>query len=247
MKKIVLAAMIASLGSVSAFAADLPARTYTKAPAMVAPISNWSGFYIGGHFGSAWDQSDWTFPDAVFWIGAPGNIGFDSSSWLAGAHVGYNYQIDRLVIGLEGTWSGTGLKQTVISPFFPDTDTETTKVNSVYTIAARLGATFGQFLAYGKGGWAGGQVELSAFSTNGGDPVFWNPGAQNRNGWVAGGGVEYMLTPNFILGVEYNHIDLGSAIYSANNTGADTTPTVLSDRTKLDTVVGRLSYKFGPF
>ena len=55
MKKLLLgtAAMIAF--AAPALAADLPARTYTKAPAYTAPeaVYNWTGFYIGGHVGGA--------------------------------------------------------------------------------------------------------------------------------------------------------------------------------------------------
>jgi hypothetical protein len=52
-KKIVLATALLALGSATAFAADLPARTYTKAP-MMAPINTWQGFYIGGNVGYGW-------------------------------------------------------------------------------------------------------------------------------------------------------------------------------------------------
>nr|HEV8009881.1 porin family protein [Bradyrhizobium sp.] len=58
MKKFLLGtvALVALGATVPALAADLPARTaapYTKAPAYVAPIYNWTGFYIGGHIGGA--------------------------------------------------------------------------------------------------------------------------------------------------------------------------------------------------
>src|SRR5260370_2071056 len=47
-------ALVALGATVPALAADLPARTYTKAPlAYAAPIYNWTGFYIGGHVGGA--------------------------------------------------------------------------------------------------------------------------------------------------------------------------------------------------
>src|ERR1700676_2250697 len=55
--KLFLSAALLSvlLGAGSASAADLPARTYTKAP-MMAPIYNWTGFYINGGGGSGmWD------------------------------------------------------------------------------------------------------------------------------------------------------------------------------------------------
>ena len=47
MKKLVLAASIFAASTASAFAADLAARPYTKAPPIVAAMYDWSGFYIG--------------------------------------------------------------------------------------------------------------------------------------------------------------------------------------------------------
>ena len=48
-----LGAVVASM-SVPANAADLPARVYPKAPAVVpSPIYDWSGFYIGINGGGA--------------------------------------------------------------------------------------------------------------------------------------------------------------------------------------------------
>jgi outer membrane immunogenic protein len=51
MKRIVLATALVALGSASALAADLPPRSYDKAPAMAAPATNWSGLYVGGNVG----------------------------------------------------------------------------------------------------------------------------------------------------------------------------------------------------
>jgi len=50
MKKLVLALTAVAAFSGSALAADLPARTYTKAPVMVETPS-WTGFYIFGGAG----------------------------------------------------------------------------------------------------------------------------------------------------------------------------------------------------
>lgn len=55
MKKMLLGttALLALGATAPAFAADLAARPYTKAPAYTAPavVYNWTGFYIGGHVG----------------------------------------------------------------------------------------------------------------------------------------------------------------------------------------------------
>ncbi|MBN9604872.1 MAG: porin family protein, partial [Afipia felis] len=86
MKKILLAATVAALSSTSVFAADLAARPYTKAPpAYVAPIYNWTGFYIGAQVGGAFQGS------SGFATNDPTMLGNrDSSSFLGGGVVGAN-------------------------------------------------------------------------------------------------------------------------------------------------------------
>src|SRR6266568_1147859 len=67
MKKVLLvtASLIALGAAAPALAADLAARPYTKAPAYVAAVYDWSGFYIGanGGWGSSrncWDNTSAT-------------------------------------------------------------------------------------------------------------------------------------------------------------------------------------------
>jgi outer membrane immunogenic protein len=148
--------------------------------------------------------------------------------------------------------SAADISDTVGSPILPavvfGSDRVTTKIKSLYTVAARVGVVWNQFLFCGKGGWAGGEVELSA-RTNFGGGAAWTPSSKSRSGWLAGGGVEYMMTPNIIFGVEYNYIDLGSETYSARNTGpaaANFLPanTDVQDKTQVHTIVGRVSYRF---
>ena len=49
MKKLILATVLVGI-SISALAADMAARTYTKAPVMIEQVYNWTGFYIGGGY-----------------------------------------------------------------------------------------------------------------------------------------------------------------------------------------------------
>ena len=61
MKKLVLALTAVAAFTGSALAADLPARTYTKAPDDAEPVTNWTGFYIfGGAGGGVWDADSFT-------------------------------------------------------------------------------------------------------------------------------------------------------------------------------------------
>ena len=55
MKKIAIAVSALMMGSMSASAADLAARPYTKAPALA--VYNWSGFYIGANGGWRFDRT----------------------------------------------------------------------------------------------------------------------------------------------------------------------------------------------
>jgi hypothetical protein len=54
MKRIVGAVMVTAALTAPGLAADLGARTYTKAPAMASPATNWSGLYLGGNVGYGW-------------------------------------------------------------------------------------------------------------------------------------------------------------------------------------------------
>lgn len=57
MKQIALAVTtVISLFGTNAVAADLAARPYAKAPVMVDPGYNWSGFYVGGNVGYSWGR-----------------------------------------------------------------------------------------------------------------------------------------------------------------------------------------------
>src|SRR5258708_32991658 len=72
MKKILIAASLIAASAATAGAADLAARTYTKAPPpTVAAIYDWSGFYIGanGGWGSR-HRSRTDVPRAIFFRSA---------------------------------------------------------------------------------------------------------------------------------------------------------------------------------
>src|SRR5437588_234312 len=93
MKKILLGAAALAAMAAPAFAADMPARPYTKAPAYTAPqvVYNWTGFYIGGHVGGAFAGNNSLHgSDARFLGGHQG--GLNPWSWrrrgVAGSLVG---------------------------------------------------------------------------------------------------------------------------------------------------------------
>src|SRR3984893_6182163 len=99
MKKLVLALSAVAAFTGSALAADLPARTYSKAP-MMAPVYNWTGFYIfGGAGGGLWD-ADSNVQTTVPPLGAitrDQRLGGDG--WFGTVGIGYDWQFNSKWVG----------------------------------------------------------------------------------------------------------------------------------------------------
>lgn len=247
MKKIALAAAAASvLFTTTAFAADMAPRYKAPPPAPVV-VWNWTGFYIGAHAGYVEGENRYDFPAAGHYnIVAGDSFGYNSNGFMGGGHAGYNWQTGQFVLGVEGSISYTDLKRTVISPYFPLTDTFRTKQEWIATVTPRLGIASGQWLFYVKGG-----VAFTEIDTRIQDALDYNQRSDTRVGWTVGGGVEWMATQNWIVGVEGNYYDFGrccgglsQSLLLANNAAAG----VFSDHsTRVDnwSVLGRVSYKFG--
>src|ERR1700724_3219789 len=100
MKKILLgAASLLAMGAVApASAADLAARPYTKAPPTVAPIYDWSGFYIGINGGGGSAHTCW---DLLFAGVIPEGC-HNSTGGTVGGQIGYRWQTANWVFGIEG-------------------------------------------------------------------------------------------------------------------------------------------------
>src|SRR5436190_20241413 len=102
MKKVLLvsASLIALGATAPAVAADLAARPYTKAPAMIAAVYDWSGFYIGinGGWGSSHKCWDFTTPAGAF-VASEGC--HDATGGTVGGQVGYRWQAGTWVFGVE--------------------------------------------------------------------------------------------------------------------------------------------------
>jgi outer membrane immunogenic protein len=114
MKRIFIGiAGIASLLTTSALAADLAPRPYTKAPIIVDPGYNWTGFYIGGNVGYSWGRSSTTqtFSDTLTGaVLSSTPTKFDLNGVIGGGQAGYNWQRDKWVFGLEADIQGSGEK-----------------------------------------------------------------------------------------------------------------------------------------
>jgi outer membrane immunogenic protein len=249
MKKLWLGVMgVVAIGlAAPAVAADLPARTYTKAPVAPVPVYNWSGFYIGGHVGGGWGDLGSTEI-------APGTGAFpvgtvfsrnNLSGPLGGVQGGFNWQTGALVLGVEGEYSwenltGTATTTSVPLPAFVSHVNATASDLALAT--ARVGYAANEWLFYVKGGGAWGHGSSSGTTTFAGALFETNSTSSDRSGWVVGGGVEWGFAPNWSAKLEYNHVDFGSKNLAILSSVTGTS--FVSSSERLDIVKAGVNYRF---
>jgi high affinity Mn2+ porin len=211
------AALIVMSCAGSAAAADL---MRLKAPPRSAPSAyDWTGFYVGGHLGLAWGNSDWsTAPNLSGSLDLFQQIDSfnEAGSFFAGVQVGYDYMLpNRFVVGAVVDTSfpsfpslagvSIGGISTLTSPV---NGPETYAENMLYfgTVRGRVGYAPGNWLIYATGGlaFAYDQLTLTQLSTGTADmPFLW------RLGWAAGAGIEIPVVPHWTASVEYLFADFG--------------------------------------
>jgi len=215
-KNIILGAVAALvLGTTAALAADLPMKT--KAPPPIA-IYDWTGFYIGVSGGGSLGSS--THIDAATGFGD--TMGYNVKGGLVGGTIGYNWQVSSFVFGFEGdaSWVGEygshvddGLAGAPIADSFPFQSTSPfqsfTKETWNATARARLGYAVDNLLFYGTGGYAAAGVTdgVKSSATN----ALLVSSSGTRNGWTAGGGLEWGFAPNWSAKFEWLYMKFDSA------------------------------------
>jgi outer membrane immunogenic protein len=218
-KKLLLAAgawvALVAFSAMPALAADLPARTYSKAPVMVDP-GNWTGFYVGGNVGYGWGTTTWS--DIVAPIGnVPGDFTqHHTNGMVGGFQWGYNRQVGQWVFGFASDFDWTAMKGSsgCIGNDLGFAASCGTKVPWISTSTARVGWAAGQFLPYVKGG-----VALTRDEFNVGNFIYFDPthaGQFNylptksyRVGWTVGAGLEFAIDRNWSAFAEYDYMDFG--------------------------------------
>jgi len=139
---------------------------------------------------------------------------------IGGAHVGYNYQINQFVLGLEGDVDGSSLSKTAnfapFSSYYQDFIPTTVHSNLGVqgSIRGRLGYAFDRVLVYATGGVAFGGFNTSvstAYANALFYPAFFGSDSfsNTRVGWTVGGGLEYAITNNWSVRAEYRYTDFG--------------------------------------
>ena len=235
MKKFLLAAIgVVAFGMAApALAADLPARTYSKAPVYVDPGFNWSGFYVGINGGGATSRFDWNADG----FGDEGS--HNATGGTVGGQIGYRWQMSSLVFGLEAQGNWSDFKGSSTSLLFPG-QTNTSKIDSFGLFTGQIGYAWDCVLVYVKGGAAVTDNRYTANSTIG-PLIGFDATSETRWGASVGVGIEYAFAQNWSLGFEYNHLFMGNPDVNSS------TGFLIADHIKedVDLFTARLNYKFG--
>jgi outer membrane immunogenic protein len=207
----------------------------------------WGGLYVGVHAGAALNGGA-TYTYSVAGNFEPANRprpnDFDDE-FIGGGQIGYLYQFQQFVIGVEG--SATFMKADALlleNPLPAGNDYRTTtEAGHLYAVTGRFGVALDRFLPYAKVGYAWTDADFDASFISGKDRTSISS-AFDFGGLVYGGGIEYAMTKNFSIGIEYLHYDFDteSATLAVKNSGITTEK--LDAEYDLDTVTVRGNYRF---
>jgi outer membrane immunogenic protein len=222
-----------------AVAADLPARPWAKAPApMIDPVYDWTGFYIGANGGYGSTRKCWDFAPGGVFVAPEGCRVSDGG--VAGGQLGYRWQAGTIVFGLEAQGDWADLKGSNVSLLTGNTNRSRLDAFGLFT--GQIGLAWNNALLYVKGGAAVTSNKYDIFAPGGG--LLASASNTTRWGGTAGVGVEYGFTPNWTVGVAYDHIFVDSQLVNF------TTPAgaaFRTDRTTGDTdlITARVNYRWG--
>jgi outer membrane immunogenic protein len=253
MKKLLIALAAVAAMSGSAFAADLAARPYTKAPAP-APLPSWTGFYIFGGGGGGLYSADTTVVNAA--TGACVLCGFNQtqggSGWFGTVGAGYDWQFNQSWVagvfadGQFGSIRGTIQDQV---PFFAGRE----NMQDAWAAGVRVGYLVApNVLSYVNAGYSGSHWSgTTLFNTGTGGPTGFHTNSFNANGWFVGGGVENNLDifginiPGLFMKTEYrsafyNKKQINELVDGTNALGTD----AITFKPIVQTISTSLVYRF---
>jgi outer membrane immunogenic protein len=203
-----------------AMAADMPV-----APPPPPPVYyDWSGAYLGFNAGGVWYDVDRNFP-----VAAPPPFPTDRGFSTSGSdgiyvfHAGLQWQWGIWVLGVEAALSGcfnecrSFTSESITGgDVGPGLVSAEHKITNLFTVGPRLGYAWDRWMIFATGGWASANLKGAYCRTITGrcdGPDSFGNGASRNSGWYAGGGFDWMVHKgplvDVILGVEYQHFDVG--------------------------------------
>ncbi|QCK86986.1 porin family protein [Phreatobacter aquaticus] len=220
MKKHLLLASALVSASVLCATSESFAQQINRSPAPVAVMS-WTGFYAGVQLGYGWQGqvSNQVYADPTLVAGGS-SIGavYGAGGVVGGAHVGWNYQLNSLVLGIETDLDLAGIRRsqspllsysvgTTLDPSGTNAGVARVQADWLGSLRARFGVLVSpNLLLYATGGLAYGGLKSSVVA----DGLVSLALNRTAVGWTAGLGAEWAFSRNWTARLEYRHIELGT-------------------------------------
>jgi outer membrane immunogenic protein len=251
MRRLLAATLVLGAVAAPAMAADIspapipaPAPVYPKAPVMMMPAYDWTGFYVGGHVAYSWVHTNSTTTDTVAGtVFAPATE--DNSHFHGGGQIGFDYMMpSRIVFGVVADISsGSSNTTTTSNAAGTVIETNASKTDVVGTVRGRLGYAFDTFLLYGTGGWlwnSGSRTRTQVAGTiNAATAGTVETLNTHNTGWVVGAGLDYAFARNWDVFAEYRYASLQAITVAFPLAGRSTNSTSNSS-----TIEAGLNYRF---
>lgn len=208
-------------------------------------LYDWSGIFVGGSVGGAFNPTRYTHFETAGVGGAIVNsevFSTNGSSVFGGLHVGAQHQFDNIVVGAEAGYSFFKARDSQRTDLNAIPRTRETKLEDMWHVEARLGYAFDRVLPYVKAGYANSQ--LSYTNTRLSDGVVVGASEDRVGGYLLGAGVDVALTENWILGAEYTFTNFNVGSQQQFRAGAPVSAFNGGNNVELHTVGLKLSYKF---
>jgi outer membrane immunogenic protein len=259
-----VAIMLLGLSLGVASAADILAKS---PPPPAAPVTNWTGFYIGANAGGAFgnEKVSATLNAPAPFLAVDTNAVSNAASptlkpsgFTGGLEAGYNWQNGSWVFGGEADFDYLGLKASNnATQAFPSTlpggavgpptvfFTSATSMSTdwLFTLRQRLGWANDNWLFFATGGLAVGHDKFNQTIALVAPTTVTTALSSTRVGWTIGAGAEYALNRSWSVKAEYLHVDLGSV----SSTGTVAPPfagLTLPNSSRLTTEIARAGLNY---
>jgi outer membrane immunogenic protein len=190
MKRLIVATVALAAMTASSFAADIRPSRMEMAPVRGPAILpfNWGGWYAGVNLGGGWAN------DSVDGI-------------VGGAQIGFNWQMNQIVFGVEADIQGTSMSGSRVVVGGGITASETQNLDWFGTFRGRIGyAVMDRWLPYFTIGMAYGGRSVSGTATGavtGAYSASWTD-----VGLAIGVGVDYAINPAWTARLEYLYVNI---------------------------------------
>lgn len=210
-KLLVTSTAIAALSVTASQAADViwdePAAPVAAPVSIIAPY-DWTGFYVGGHIGYGWGNTE----D----ISNVNALERDLDGLIGGIQAGYNYQTGNVVFGIEADLTFSDMHdewgaRVELDPYYGKDEQKL-----FGTVRGRVGYAFDRVLPYVHGGLAWSYNEHGfgcdpdrAPGTLGCTTPFYASETDAVFGYTVGAGIEVAVFDTWSIRGEYSYTDYG--------------------------------------